>query len=114
MAKTETWFVRLTMHGFDKANNLMKAFGYSGRDTLAEDAMSVLAAAKSGATLPDCIDAARRRYQKIIVQNMEKELANAATGSTQHRGESNSHGKPSLSPTSVDAGHADPQPDNRR
>lgn len=114
MPKTEPWFVRLTLHGFDKASALMKDFGYRGRDVLAEDAMSVLAAVKSGAKLPDCIDAARRRYQQIIIERNAKEAANAPADSSKQAGQRSSPGQPSPRQTGRGTGNTDDYPDDRR
>lgn len=114
MAKTETWFVRLTLQGFDKASTLMKDFGYRGRDVLAEDAMSVLAAVKAGAKLPDCIDAARRRNRQIMIERGAKELANAAAESSKNVGQRNPPGQPSSDQISRKAANSDNDPSDRR
>ena len=112
MPKTETWFVRLTLQGFDKACTLMRDFGYRGRDGLAEDALSVLAAVKAGAKLPDCIDAARRRNQQIMVERKARELPNAAEKSKQD-GQNNSSGQPSSHQVGNSPGNSARQLDDR-
>ena len=114
MAKTETWPVRLTLQGFDKACTMMKDFGYRGRDIFAEDALSVLAAVKVGAKLPDCIDVARRRHQQIMIERKAKEFANVATEATKQDSQHNSSGQPSSNQAGNNAGNSAPHLDDRR